>query len=80
MIFKFGGGKIRRSKGVSYLYGVPKEYQDMTLRQSWSLGLRTSRSECNKVRLRIYLFICGIFVQAQAPELCSDLEVLNSNE
>ncbi|MFT5999941.1 MAG: hypothetical protein ACI81P_002400 [Neolewinella sp.] len=24
MIFKFGEGKIRRSKGVSYLYGVPK--------------------------------------------------------
>ncbi|MFT5999008.1 MAG: hypothetical protein ACI81P_001464, partial [Neolewinella sp.] len=23
MIFKFGEGKIRRSKGVSYLYGVP---------------------------------------------------------
>jgi hypothetical protein len=30
MIFKFGGGKIRRSKGVSYLYGVPK-LQFMTL-------------------------------------------------
>jgi hypothetical protein len=24
MIFKFGEGKIRRSKAVSYLYGVPK--------------------------------------------------------
>ncbi|MFT7120087.1 MAG: two-component sensor histidine kinase [Neolewinella sp.] len=24
MIFKFGGGKIRRSKGVRYLYGVPE--------------------------------------------------------
>ncbi|MFT6000713.1 MAG: hypothetical protein ACI81P_003176, partial [Neolewinella sp.] len=24
MIFKFGEGKIRRSKTVSYLYGVPK--------------------------------------------------------
>jgi hypothetical protein len=24
MIFKFGEGKIRWSKGVSYLYGVPK--------------------------------------------------------
>jgi hypothetical protein len=24
MIFKFGEGKIRRSKGVSYLYGVSK--------------------------------------------------------
>jgi hypothetical protein len=23
MIFKFGEGKIRRSKAVSYLYGVP---------------------------------------------------------
>jgi hypothetical protein len=25
MIFKFGEGKIRRSKAVSYLYGVPKQ-------------------------------------------------------
>jgi hypothetical protein len=24
MIFKFGEGKIRRSKAVSYLYGIPK--------------------------------------------------------
>jgi hypothetical protein len=27
MIFKFGGGKIRRSKGVSYLYGAPKPHK-----------------------------------------------------